>query len=188
MTNEHTLRSIGKLVEGSPPRDAVHIAVIAVEAGETLKPGERVAMSDGLAVSSENRAGDWHGVVDPYLYNNVAKGERFWLFLQPGSITALTHLWSHYAFPSSNSTPPDADYVASDAWLRKFADDHAIPLKDLVEHAVKGDIDDGHRDWFGTDDDAHNPLDSDFWHHIEIVTGKHYDENHRQLTVFSCTC
>lgn len=99
--NDETLRALGKLVPEGMQRDAVHIAVVPVVADSVLKPGERVAIVDGMATPSW----DGIGVVDPFLRDFVKNGERFWLFLNPGSITSLRHEWTHPAFPAAVPPP-----------------------------------------------------------------------------------
>ncbi len=77
-------------------RDAVHIAVAPVVAGEDLLPGERVFIdSNGVAYLGV----DSIGIVDPFLMNRRVKlGEKFWLFLYPNTVTSLRHVWTHPAF------------------------------------------------------------------------------------------
>lgn len=42
---------VGKLLgESDRERDAIHIAVLCVQAGETLLPGHSIALVDGVAV------------------------------------------------------------------------------------------------------------------------------------------
>ncbi len=81
-----TVPNLGELCDDNARRDAVHIAVAPVTAGEHLAPGMRVGLVDGLAVS------DWHrddveviGIVDPFLVPPVERGERCWLFLLPNT-------------------------------------------------------------------------------------------------------
>lgn len=76
-------------------RDAVHIAVAPVVAAEELAPGRRVGLrEDGLASGGEEPI----GVVDPFREAPVLPGQLFWLFLFPGTITSLRHVWTHPAF------------------------------------------------------------------------------------------
>ncbi len=89
----------GQLIEdGERRRDAVHIAVAPVTATERLVPGQHVGLVEEanfeLVGSCENNI----GLVDPFLTQEVEPGQRFWLFLYPGTITGLRHVWTHPSF------------------------------------------------------------------------------------------
>jgi hypothetical protein len=73
---------VGKLADPKAGRDAIHVPVIATLAIRELRPGERLS----------------NGVVDPFLTANVKPGEWFWLFVTPGSVCSLRHVWTHAAF------------------------------------------------------------------------------------------
>jgi hypothetical protein len=90
---------LGQLIEdGDRRRDAIHIAVAPVTAAERLAPGQHVGLvreDDPELVGPCDRT---IGVVDPFLTAAVEPGARFWLFLYPGTITGLRHVWTHPAF------------------------------------------------------------------------------------------
>lgn len=110
---------LGELIVGEQQRDAVHMAVVPVVAGESnLVPGMHVSLdSSGQAVrhvGPDCPKWDPVGVIDPFLkVQHIQKGERIWLFLYPGSITSLRHEWAHPAFPTSGlpTLPPEPEEV-----------------------------------------------------------------------------
>jgi hypothetical protein len=77
-----TAKLVGRLVEGDPGRDAIHVAVIPMLAVRQMQPGEHLA----------------NGIVDPFLKVPVQPGQRYWLFLYPGTVASLRHVWTHPAF------------------------------------------------------------------------------------------
>ena len=98
---------LGKLIEGEAYRDAVHIAVAPVVAGCILDPGDRIGLDDnGLAVHMKYDL--TIGIVDPFLVDCVAPGQKFWLYLRPNTVTSLRHAWCHPAFrPKPPVVPAD---------------------------------------------------------------------------------
>src|SRR6185503_13211587 len=107
---------IGKLIRGNKVgRDAIHVAVIPMVAGEILTPGQHVGLAkDGRVIKSNDQV----GVVDPYLKVSVRSGQRFWLFLYPGSITSLRHEWTH---PKFKDAVPLLAKTVSMEWMSEFA-------------------------------------------------------------------
>ncbi len=90
---------LGQLIkDGDRRRDAIHVAVAPVTAAETLVPGQHVGLVQEGNLELVGACGHNIGVVDPFLTEQVQPGQRFWLFLYPGTITGLRHVWSHRAF------------------------------------------------------------------------------------------
>jgi hypothetical protein len=87
---------VGKLIEGDAERDAIHIAVAPSLAGEKLYPGQHVGPNtDGRFYSTGVKK---IGIVDPFLTGVVFPEQSFWVFLYPGTITSLRHMWTHPAY------------------------------------------------------------------------------------------
>lgn len=187
---------LGKLVDESVARrDAVHVAVIAVLAGEALTPGRHVGLIRGQArwtISTLDGTPVLIGVVDPFLASTVHAGERFWLFLYPNTVTSLRHDWTHPAFdhpPVSPSGPP-AKASESETWLRAYAEEIGISYGRLMQGAenfLEGGLSyyDGIVLNYDTPDCVYIKR-AEFWVHYEVVTGAvvtDYD-----ATFISCAC
>jgi hypothetical protein len=93
---------LGKLIEdGDRRRDAIHVAVAPVTAAVHLVPGEHVGFVEAGNLEVVGPSECNIGVVDPFLKNDVEPGQRFWLFIYPGAITGLRHIWTHPIFTAA---------------------------------------------------------------------------------------
>ena len=93
---------LGRLIEdGERRRDAIHIAVAPVTAAMRLAPGERVGLVKEGNLELAGPCERDIGIVDPFLTEDVQPGQRFWLLLDPGTITGLRHIWTHPAFAAA---------------------------------------------------------------------------------------
>jgi hypothetical protein len=185
MSNE-----LGKIISGDmPDRDAVHIAIIPLVAGEDLYSGARVKLSStsiDTAISSYYDT-DAVGIVDPFLEcGNVRKGEKFWCFLLPNTINGLRHHWAHPAFDRTVESMNEHK-----KWLLEFCDKWHFDCDELVEAATSD------ADWryvvaHGRDLHDKSELDEGeyelFWYHMEGFTGQKFDEAHREGMGWSCSC
>jgi hypothetical protein len=101
-THTDALATLGTIINAGEKRDAIHLAVEPVIAGERLVPGEHIFLRDGKAYGNTGATGqNLLGIVDPFLTVPVAKGERFWLIVYPRQITSLRHVWAHPDFPEA---------------------------------------------------------------------------------------
>lgn len=185
MSKDVTLENIGKLLGDGHKKDAIHIAVAPVIAGHDLRPGQRVRVSHigGKAMAWECDDDEkCDGAVDPFLSGDVKDGQRFFLFLTPGTITGLRHDWTHPAFPSTSAA---TDTAESERWLRDYAERYRADYEEMLSGAVSRD---GY--CFGDDDGPpqYRGAEEEFWRHIENVTGKRFDSEHREATNFRCAC
>jgi hypothetical protein len=181
--------TIGKLAEKDAQRDAIHIAIAPVTAGKILSPGEHV----GLIGRNPDVAGPCDkliGIVDPYLKQAVLKGEQFYLFLYPNTVTSLRHQWTHPAFESleaiASSTVTISHKDAAKAWLTTQADRiDGLSFEELMD-AARHFVSTG--DYFvqgGRFEGMY--VDDDFWKWYEIYTDTKVPET-RKHSFFSCSC
>lgn len=99
------LETLGMIHEHDEKRDAIHLGVEPVEAGEQLAVGAIIGIKDGKAYQSTKHNGiKALGIVDPFLESKVLPGQRFWLVVMPRQITSLRHVWEHPDFPDSRET------------------------------------------------------------------------------------
>lgn len=131
--NVHTdaLETLGMIIDETAKRDAIHLAVEPVIAKQPLAPGQHVTV-DGRACN------EWSdlavGIVDPFLNENVNRGERFWLVVYPRQITSLRHVWEHPKFPFSETkiTEEEIEKTNSDKPVNLAIEKSKIWIKELI--------------------------------------------------------
>lgn len=192
--------TLGKLVEGNPGRDAIHLAVVPMVAGEDLQPGSHVRIDNEKAVETIND--DGIGIVDPFLRDRVTEGQTFWLCLYPNTITSLRHVWEHPSLPPSESQSESAntDKIATSMeWLESYVRKHCPYWVEVVD-GEPPESDGGlfrflklvkyHRKIFYYGSDCHSLYDvkdaEELFYHLSIVLGRRINADY--FEAFTCSC
>ena len=184
-----TLQLIGKKLTEDAGRDAVHIAVMPVVCGEPrLYPGQSIGIIFGTTdMVASRQLGTHMGVVDPFMHDWVAKGDRFYMFLLPNTITGLRHEWTCPAVDGPPTSRVVCTAAESESWLRQFAERWHMDYGDMIDGARDGDY--AHAD--GIDLHTADDLGADhdlFWSHLETLTGTIFNAEHRGKMTWSCSC
>ena len=189
--------TLGKILTGEHHRDAIHVAIAPVFAAERLGPGHHVLLNDaGEAISRRDGA---VGIVDPFIERFVEKGEQFYLWLYPNTVTGMRHHWQHPGFPEkATPTAFSCSKSESEAWLRQFCNTADCPGFDATIAAATGrllkDVDGYGRSYqndgeylFFSGRDAHGEIPPEFWDHVQNYTGIEIPKSER-AEYFSCSC
>lgn len=118
-------------------RDAIHIAIAPVMAGEHLEPGDHVGFIGSDRTMAYRRStlvledgNETLGIVDPFLKEEVRPGQKFYMCLYPRTITTLRHQWSHPAWVPV--APPPAFFQTKKPGQVQAAKPNESCLKDGV--------------------------------------------------------
>jgi hypothetical protein len=191
--------TLGKLIDDTEQRDAVHFALAPVYATVKLAPGQAVGFINGT--QNAGPCSDPVGIVDPFLKHWVRPGERFWMFLNPNSITGLRHEWTHPAYTAAEKlgrveAVTNALTGREDArkWLMKFAAEWGMDYELMIQTAAKPNFKDDWNNYITAHgSDLHNATElgddhPKFWENLERLTGQKFDEEHRGKIGWSCSC
>lgn len=203
------LATLGTILKPGEKRDAIHLAVEPVTAGEKLYPGDHVTIKDGIAM--EAPIGKGQGVVDPFLPDVVRQGQLFWFVMYPRQVHSLRHVWTHPDFPDEAGTPApakrddarDTAYAMNvralenaKAAVRDIADalngscgDRGPMTYDLLMEAANDWIDNGEyfvQQGYESWQDDFRMYVARFWPAWETITGKKAPDHEAQF--FSCSC
>lgn len=203
------LETLGTIIDEYQKRDAIHLAVEPVIAGETLYPNDDIRILKGQAYRGSRKLGETIGKVDPFLEGIVLPNQRFWLVVYPREITSLRHVWSHPEFADeilpvayheeeltvgsrSVALPePENKFTVSEKWIRDFCD--RIPLRyDMLMNAAAEYVESKRRGGYGEYLVLGGLLEGEyvpdeFWDHYENVTGEQVPDSQRG-SFFSCSC
>ena len=193
------LETLGTIITEAEKRDAIHLAVENVIAGQTISPGSKVGWLDKekriVGRYTNTKVEKALGIADPFLENSILAGQRFWLVVTPREITSLRHVWTHPDFPIVEEIAEESKALSkveeSKKWIEEFVS--RIPL----DYAV---VMNGAEDWLrskrrggwgeylcfgGLLEGEYVP--DEFWMHYEIVTDQAVEEDHRG-SFFTCSC
>jgi hypothetical protein len=185
------LAVLGTLINETVGRDAIHLAVEPVVAGERLTPGQDIGIIDGKAY---NKGVKHVGIVDPFLAEVVEPGQRFLLIVYPRQITSLRHVWSHPDFDEEEIVVKEAVTIKTKGrtakeiakqWLEAYADGIDVSYESLIEVADSHQGN-GYGDYIiqgGRFEGESTP--DEFWDNYAIVKGV---TNPKIASFFSCSC
>lgn len=179
--------TVGRLIVNSgESRDAIHVAIAPMVAGQRLTPGQHVGL-DPLNPRKCITYPETVGIVDPFLTRPVNPGDMFWLFLYPETVTSLRHEWTHPAFPVPQAVGGELSQL-SQLWLEEYAAQWDLSGSQLIEAAT--DYLDNGNYFFHPEDGGRlegEYVNDEFWVHFERATGRLVPEDSRD-TFFRCSC
>lgn len=180
------LETLGTIIGEGEGRDAIHLAVEPVIAGQRLRPGEDIGIENGVAVINDNPI----GIVDPFLKEVVKKGQRFWLVIYPRQITSLRHVWSHPAFEDQPVTITESnkhtyEYETAVVWVNNYANELGVDYDDLM-HNAEAYIRNGYI-WTRGDEFEGVYTKDEFWTHYATIKNITLDDEDTG-NFFSCAC
>ena len=194
----NALETLGLIHVGEEKRDAIHLAVEPVKAGEDLNPADHISVADGIATLAD--VGKGHGIVDPFLTDIVKEGERFWLVLYPRTIQSLRHVWTHPGLPDEVAAPAKVvtKFTTKSKEEKKMALEKAIELISghakalgmsydrFLAHATDW-VESGQ--WYvgGAHAEGYSIDPRTFWPAWSLITGRKVPEDKRENFV-TCTC
>ena len=182
-----------------PDRDAIHVAVKKMIAGDDrLDVGCRFKLAYGttnVAISADYNEEEAVGIVNPFInteqrWGSIKKGNEFWGLLLPGLVTGMTHQWMCQAFDGTGVTRIVSEH---EVWIRKFCDRWNFDYDDLISESTT-EVEEDFEHYvvaLGIDLHSKGELGEDhdlFWIHLEALTGKKFDNDHREKFGWSCSC
>lgn len=160
------LGTLGSVLTEEDPhtRDAIHLAVMCVTAGERLAPGASVGFREDVGYGIAYETGDHLGIVDPFIDRHVQKGEKFWMVVKPRTITSLRHVWDHPAFDESKYKTPAITR------LQEFAGNISVSYSELIGGATDF-LKEGSHMSNGSQFEGVSTYDG-FWADYQVATGE----------------
>lgn len=185
--------NLGQIIIGPRERDATHIAVMPVIAAEDLRVGVHVGLS---RKGEANRSAEHIGIVDPFLTTNPKKGDKFWLFLYPNTITGLRHEWTHPILSKIEKSKKEDEKSESIEWLKNYAirevyTDDYYSDRDMAYEAMMSQVRNNELTFHGQDCHGYGdvPDAEELFKHLSIVLDRQVDRSYFEDSgYFSCSC
>lgn len=171
---------VGVILKGPQERDAIHCAVAPVIAAERMRPGTHISLNEE---GQAHGKAPYLGIVDPFLHAHVEKGEQFYVFLYPRTVTSLKHHWEHPAFPVPKRSALEVE--RAEEYFRALARDCEYEYDELLA-GIKHFIETGEKVSLGIDTPGYDG--DELFRHYEALTGVKYQKKGEYYGVFRCAC
>ena len=169
---------LGKSPDELGVKDAIHVAIVSCVAGCAIKCGARVQLNrDGHAEECGDQERGGFGVADPFA-GQIARGQKFWVMLDPDSVDTVSHSWDHKIEFPTNPVP-----VPQNRCLVDFAAALGVSYTDLMA-ACAYYVKTGHKHGYpGTlsqetaEEQAEKHYLSDMWSEWSDESGYEFDND-----------
>lgn len=119
---------LGKLQDKAGVKDAVHVAIVSVRAGQLIKPGSRCSLNEFNEAVVNNKG---YGIADPWLKSNIKTGDIFLLILGQNEIPNVRHVWEH---PTIKFDEPTRD-VKLNIYIQEQSENLGVTYNELMNAA-----------------------------------------------------
>lgn len=106
-------------------KDAVHVAIVSVRAGQHLSVGQEITINEYNEAVSSNKG---IGYVSPFVQGDILRGTNFWMLLKPHEVPNVQHYWEHDKF---DFAPPKRE-VQKNKYLCNIADKFKLTYEQLM--------------------------------------------------------
>lgn len=165
---------LGKVPVELGLKDAVHVAIVSLRAGQALSPGDSIKMNaNGEAIWCN--AKESFGVVDPYRTNKIPRGGYFWCQMNMDEIENVKHVWSH----KHSFDKPTVEFKPNQ-YLEGYAKNLGVTYEVLMSTLEEYQPNEDRVAYTGTLsedelEEAQDDLDSDIWYEWSRETGYEFD-------------
>lgn len=182
---------VGQKITGTKPvyRDALHVAIIPLVAGEDMSPGQKIKLKSpntDIAVKydplKDNIHRDYIGVVDPMLHENVVMGERFYGFMKSGVVKGMRHHWDSNQFPTAGLFIKEEEEDVHYKYLKQHCESNSLNLEQFLETCQ---TDEDFMTTMRLEPDDYS-MDDVFWYHLEQYTGMEFEDWQRSGPDWEC--
>jgi len=177
-------QTLGQRLGHTGVRDAVHVPIISAKAAHELRPGQHVILNADGSVSSCLTENTSLGVVDPYINGIIKPGDSVWVFVRPGSISTLTHHWTHPKVVDITEVVPDKEKAR--IRLQEFAENELGVTLDRMLSAIEACRTDDGDALYSHSYESLSVYDG-FWSDYEMYTGNS-DPNKNEGYFYFFTC
>lgn len=174
--------------DGPEERDAAHVAVAPVIASQDLAPGTPISLINGsteLVYQAPREVAI--GIVDPFLKDVVPEGGKFYMLLNPQSVTVLRHHWTHPAYQEALVQSKKTE--AEEFMKRVVKDFYGVSVPELLESLTQ--FLKTHEEDDGLFKNSYYDLpdyfsEKELWAAYEILTGNEVLNKKQGVVSFCC--